>query len=205
MLILLLHACGTADSADAPVASDSCEEGATVDTGAGGAVDPLDALADCTPLAAGDRLDVADACADGVCLGDTLEEADAAYGSAAFCLVVGDGTVCFWGDGVLGTLADADADGVPDPGARIWVLQVLDPWDGSSAEGLGLGLGLGCFVDALGTPDSLSFTAVDGALVPAYAEWTAAYVSAYDVQDASFAFVPDGKVESIVFKNALYE
>lgn len=202
MPILLLHACASPDSTGAGAPADSCEPAPVADTGP---VDPLDALAECAPLATGDRLDIAGACLDGVCLGDSLEEADAAYGSPGFCLVVGDGTVCFWGDGVLGTLADADADGVPDEGARIWVLQALTPWDGTSGEGLGLGLGLGCFVDALGSPDSLGFTATDGVLLPSLAEWSAFYLAAYDIQDESFAFASDGKVEAIVFKNALYE
>lgn len=188
---MLLLACATPDADDT--------EPIDVST------DPLAALTPCTPVEPGDRLDLESQCADGVCLGDTLEEADAAYGEASFCLTIGEQLVCFWGDGVLGNVADEDLDGVPDEGARVWLLQVLDPWDGADASGLALGLGIGCFVDALGTPDSLAFTGVDGTLVASAATWNAWYLSITDIQDAAYALVPDGRVESISFQNALYE
>jgi hypothetical protein len=140
-----------------------------------------------------------------VCLGQTPAAADEAFGSASKCVSFGTAALCFWGDGILGSVADADADGVPDDGARLYSVQALDPWDGTDPGGLGLGLGLGCFVDALGVPDSLTFTAVDDVLVASAATWTSLDLTVTDQQDVDYAFEPDGRVESIVFQNLIYQ
>ena len=197
MWLLLLSACGGPAT--------ECPDDTGTPPTSEGPVDPLDALEDCTPLDAGDRLDLAGACLDGVCLGQSKEEADEAFGTPGDCLAFGDYLLCFWGDGVLGNLNDADADGQPDEGARLWQVQALDPWDGASAEGLGLGIGLGCFTAALGTPDTLAFTAVEGELVASAATWNAHYFQATDVQDAELALIPDGRVEAVAFQNLLYQ
>lgn len=167
--------------------------------------DPLDALADCSPESPGDRLDVDAACFDGVCLGQTLEAADDAFGRPSTCLPFGSAALCFWGDGILGSLTDSDGDGTPDSGARIYVLSALDPWDGADPAGLALGLGLGCFVDTLGTPSTLLFSEVEGALVPSAATWTSLHLTVTDQQDRDYAFVPDGRVESIAFQDTIYQ
>lgn len=199
-MLFVLLAC-----ADAPtVASDASAECDTATTDSA-APDPLDALSACTASTPGNRLDIPGACADGVCLGHTMAQADEAYGTPGYCLASGESALCFWGDGILGFMTDTDQDGTPDDGARVWVLDLLDPWDGTDPSGLGLGLGLGCFVDALGTPDRLEFIAVDGSLVPAAADWDATYLRVSDEQDADYAFIPDGRVEAIVFRNAIYQ
>jgi hypothetical protein len=192
---LLLVACsGALDDAAAAKDDATCAPSGT----------PFDALHGCAPAVRGDRLDLDERCVDGVCLGQTLAAADAAYGAAASCVGSDGDAWCFWGDGVVGMLLDDDENGVPDPGAHLWLLQALGPWDGTDPSGLALGLGLGCFVDALGTPDSLAFVAVDGALVPHAATWSARDLTVNDAQTGDDAYVPDGEVESIVFTDAGY-
>ncbi len=208
MLLLTLLACTVdeepeGDSAPCQRADDTGAE----DSGPGDAeqVDPLDALGACAPGEPGDRLDIDGGCFDGVCLGQTLAQADAAFGSPGFCLAFGTSALCFWGDGILGSATDTDGDGNPDEGARLWAVQAIDPWDGADAAGLSLGLGFGCFVDGLGTPDSLTFTLVAGELVATAATWTSLDFSVTDQQDLEYAFVPDGRVEALVFQNAIYQ
>jgi hypothetical protein len=212
LLPLLATACspnqegGSDTSSTSDSASDDGGAPDGGDTGAGAdPFDPLDALPACTPGEPGDELDIDAGCFDGVCLGHTIDEADEAYGEAGFCLAFGTSALCFWGDGILGSATDTDGDGVPDVGARLWAVQVLDPWAGANADGLMLGLGMGCFTDSLGPPDSLTFTLVDDQLIASAASWTDSYFAITDQQDASFALVPDGLVETISFQNALYQ
>src|SRR5687767_11642887 len=94
------------------------------DTGSVPAADPalgaeILPFPDCAPGPSDGRLDVEAACVDGVCIGQTADEAAGAYGTTPYCLPLSAGsTSCFYGEFVFASFTDADLDAVPDDGKR---------------------------------------------------------------------------------------
>lgn len=114
-----------------------------------------DSGATCTLLEAGDRLDLAAGCVDGLCGGTTYPDAVAVLGEPDACTADASEATCQWGD-VSATFPDCDHDGAPDTESVCDLfgqeLSVAGGWDGASAEGLGLGVDASCFEQELGPP-----------------------------------------------------
>ncbi len=194
-MFLLLAACSAGDG------------GPPEDSGPAAADEPVDAalaaMPACEPGADDGRFDVEGACADGACIGSTWAEAKDALGRPG-CAYVVDGAYCSWNDGLVMAFADADADGTPDDGARAFLLAVNPPWDGGTDDGLALDASLRCFVDALGTPDAVSFGATEDGWVVRTLAWDDRFLNVYDFQDADGAGGPDGLPDFLQFTNYLY-
>jgi hypothetical protein len=180
------------------------------DTFTGGAVEPP--LGDdvvpfpaCEPGPTDGRLDVAGACIDGVCIGQTLDEAAAGYGGSPYCLALAVGsTSCFFGEYVFASYTDADLDGQPDDGKRAYLLQAFVGWPGGSDDGLAPGISPACWVEALGPPDSVGLVSGDDGFYAVSLGWSLYYLTVSDQQDDAYQFFPDGIVEQIAFQNGVY-
>jgi hypothetical protein len=159
----------------------------------------------CVPGASDGRLDLEDACADGICIGQTFDDASSAYGEAPYCLsLVPGATACFYGGFILAGYTDADGDMLPDDGKRAYTVQVFAGWPGGSEQGLSVGISPACWVDALGVADHVLLGAQEDGLYAVSMTWDLYYLTVHDQQDASYAFIPDGVVEQFVFSNGVY-
>lgn len=115
------------------------------------------ALIDCVSRSGDGRLDLAQACADGVCEGDDWDTISAAAGGAT-CSGDDAELICVWGDDeIVTTFADADYDNIPDANAPAGVVRVLDPWDGTTLDGIGPGAAGRCVLDRYGHPTTVDF------------------------------------------------
>lgn len=168
----------TGGSSSSQGGSDAGGGGSTGGTGAGGAEAPtladlLEQMPPCVPVAADGRIDFDTACVDGACMGMTYAEMSAALGSAGACSAGDPNTqslTCDW-SGLSAFFADADMDGVPDPGDTATCLFLGEPFDGGTTEGLGVGATMRCFVDALGIPSQAQFTATGKGYVVSQVGW----------------------------------
>lgn len=166
MLAWLGVACGPATPAACAAGYDDGGDGTCVIPWEGEATleDLLEGLAPCVPEDPSDRLDVRNGCADGVCVGMTAAEVTTTLGETPTCLaeyhehLQAQYVACSWASGFSARFQDYDLDELPDEGDPLYGLAVVDPWDGTSAEGLGRGVGFGCFVDVLGEPSDFSLT-----------------------------------------------
>jgi hypothetical protein len=123
-----------------------------------------DALIECESRSGDGRLDLAQACADGVCEGQDWDTISAAAGGAV-CTPDGDQLVCIWGDDeIVTTFADTDYDSIPDTNAPAGMVRVLDPWDGTTLDGIGPGSAGLCVLDRYGHPTTVDFQAHAGEL-----------------------------------------
>lgn len=123
-------------------------------------------LPDCEPVAGDGRLDLLAACMDGICIGDTVEEANAVWGEPTLCTIY----QCFWRNGISAGREDS----------TILNLEVEAPWDGSTASGITLGLSFLCFYEELGFPDNAWYVlGKDDLYHPDYLIWLAEGVTAY--------------------------
>ena len=103
------------------------------------------------------RLDLEAGCIEGACAGDPLSSFDQAFGTEALCVELVEGfpeyLECGWGNGVSVTGFDFDLDGELDEAP--FIVSVDEPYDGSTADGVGLGGEAWCAVQSLGMPDEL--------------------------------------------------
>ncbi|MES2643685.1 MAG: hypothetical protein V4850_29635 [Myxococcota bacterium] len=164
-MILLLACAPAPDCAEGYTAQadGTCLGEATAPFSGGDTMDEvLDALAPCVPMAASDRVDLDGACVDGACARSTFAELDEALGGTGVCVSADDDPLqavyarCTWPVGIEAAFNDRDDDGVPDADALAYPLRLVAPYDGATPDGLGLDAGFACFVDAFGTPDSVS-------------------------------------------------
>jgi hypothetical protein len=113
-------------------------------------------------------IDLEAGCADGACVEQTIEQWRAALGGDADeCTAIGGPlTSCIWDERrIAGLFDDDDDDGVPDPGGRTDRVQLLPGHPGSTLDGLGTEQGPRCWLEALGTPDVLTYEKVAGTLL----------------------------------------
>jgi hypothetical protein len=169
-MILLLACAPAPDCAEGYTAqADGTCLGAPIAPFSGGGTmdEVLDALAPCAPMAASDRIDLDGACVDGACADSTFTEIDDALrettgGGTAVCaryfdeVILGVAAQCTWPVGIYASFNDLDDDGVPDPDALAYRLELVAPYDGATPDGLGLDAGFGCFLDTFGTPDRVT-------------------------------------------------
>lgn len=165
-------------TACAPEAADPCREG--FDLAADGHcyqppppfpepdfTDALEHLPRCEPLPGIGTVDLELACADGACAQMTFPETEAALGEAGDCATTpwnAERLYCTWPRGLEGLWEDLDRDGVPDTDAPNERIHLYPPYDGATLEGLGVGVNPRCFVDQLGTPDTMLVVDVSGTL-----------------------------------------
>jgi hypothetical protein len=201
-MLLLLAAC-----ADDPPA-DPTDSGGDPPTTSAATLAPVDAaLADlprCEPGSDDGALDVEAGCAGDVCLGTPWPEATATLGDPGSCIYIVDGAVCFWDLGLVISFADTEADGTPDDDATAYAIAVNPPFDGGTVDGLALDASLGCFVDALGDPDAVSFGHYDEAWLVRSLAWNDLFFTVYDFDAADGIGQPDGLPDFVQFTNYLY-
>jgi hypothetical protein len=110
----------------------------------------------CEPEAGDGSLDLVGACALGGCRGDTYAALLDAWGVGVDCDTI-DGdepfVACDWANG-LGMHFDGTGPSPADDAIGT-VFTVESPFLGTTDGGLGVGVSLGCYVEALGAPESV--------------------------------------------------
>lgn len=162
--------------------------------------DALDDLPPCDRAEGDGRLDLEGGCADGACAGDPIEVFDAVFGPDRACFAASwdaNWTYCDWPAGVQGLFLDADRSGEPDAGVASDRLRVYAPYEGQTWRGVGIDAPTACFLDTLGTPETLVLTDVAGALVPEELWWPATQVRAYDWEAGSGGDHADGRPDNL--------
>jgi hypothetical protein len=144
-------------------------------------------------------IDLEAGCADDVCQGDTIEAWIAQLDAEPECEGIGGPySNCVWeGWALAGLFDDEDNDGQPDAEGRTDRVHLLPGHAGSTLDGLGTEQAVRCWVDALGTPDLLTFDKVAGSLMieELYYDDLGLYVYDWEADDGrSHA---DGEVDNV--------
>jgi hypothetical protein len=131
----------------------------------------LDTLPACEPGADDGTLALGPGCAGDVCVGMYAADVEAVLG-AGNCDGSYPGYVsCWWESGYSISYRDLDFDGELDPDARNEGMYVYYPFAGGTVEGLASGVSMSCFVDVLGLPDSVEFSAGPDGFRPSSLFW----------------------------------
>ncbi len=152
--------------------------------------DLLDSLEDCEPLAAGDEIDLASGCIEGLCTGMTLAELEAAAGEVVECDTdefVGSGYTFRWADCTFSNGVEASfssyEDGVEATDNPVDSLTIEEGYVGSSPEGIGIDADMVCLYAYYGVPYAVELQDVlVGPHRPTYMQFldAAAYDYPYD-------------------------
>lgn len=169
--------------------------------------DLLDDLGDCELGIADGELNLDRHCVHDYCVGDTVADAEAAFGAPDETVVyfVRYGGIIYtvayeqWANGIKIYFDDADADGILLETDHSTAIALDLPWGGGTEEGLGLGASLSCFVEALGYPDQVEFWTVGDGYGINYAFWSAFQLTVYDdaLNGTGEFGISDGLVDGI--------
>jgi hypothetical protein len=147
----------------------------------------LDSFPACEGLTPGDELDLAAGCADGGCVGMTLSELAAAWGTAT-C----DDVYCAWDD------YDVGFDDDPQGGGTAEYISLNEGYGGADANGLGVGATVSCFSDVFGVPDAMYIIDAGTELGVFALDWDDPDFEVYDF-DAND--LPDWRVDQLVLSD----
>lgn len=162
--------------------------------------DLLEALPACVPSEGPVTLDLVAGCADGACVGMSVDEVDAALGTSGTCEPYSfDPTTigCDWPNGISISFDDLDEDGSVDPGSRADALSLRPPFSGATEDGLGLGASMRCFLDHLGAPESVTWDREGSEYLVSRLDFFDEGVFVTDDGFSDLSFRPDGRVDSL--------
>lgn len=166
--------------------------------GSDAAFDPFAQAPPCDSRSGDGRLDLDTACADGACAEGTLSDWVAALGEADECEASYDDSVrCDWDAGIRGYFDDEDEDGEVDPDSEAGIVFLDEPYDGTTADGLGLGVSTACFADALGTAAGVSLEWRSDGYAVTDAHWDSPELEVEDSEGSAGEDVPDGLVDEL--------
>lgn len=197
----------TGDTGGGAETAESGETGAVVEDEPTTLDDVLDDLEPCAPISGDGSLDLEGHCVDGLCVGDSVSDAFATFGTpdaTSLYTITYEGYVFtyvshLWANGISASYDDEDADGVLNPGDRVISLTVELPYSGGTMDGLGLGANIACFLDEIGDPDQVEFWPTGDAYRVSYVWWSRADLSIGDTSlNGTGEFgISDGLVDSI--------
>ena len=167
------------------------------------ALEVLQADQGCAPMLAGEDLDLAGGCVEGVCVGDELDAAKAVFGDGLSCTGYAPGVLrCIWDGSIVVRVLDDDLDGQPNDGkAALAAIEIRPTYAGSDPDGLGMKAPAMCFIDSLGPPETLVVgRAYDGRWLTAQATWDGGRI---EILDGVLPFVVgevDGSLDRILLQ-----
>lgn len=166
----------------------------------------LAAMGDCTPLPAGEALDLAAGCAHGLCTETTYAEAVAAAGEPVSCetfryesgTYVSGGIDCVWDNGVELDWDDDDLDGIADEGSWSYGVTLGPDTPGASPEGIGVGASVACLLDIIGRPETVWATHDGRTWSVEMISYYEAGITASDFYNAETGgYAPDGRIDML--------
>jgi hypothetical protein len=200
--LLLSFACGPADPECRPgfvLAPDGHCYPPPPDPEPPDLTDVLEASGPCLPRRAGEEIDLALGCIEGVCRSSSYLQARTALGPPT-CELTSDEAdwLCDWPQGIqtLFPVGEADDAEPSDSAITAWVRGVTH-YAGADGAGLGVGVTPRCFVDELGPPSIARFVDVAGELRVQEMIWLAYGVEIEDEEQADGVVLPDNVVDEL--------
>jgi hypothetical protein len=160
----------------------------------------LAALPPCESTDPDGAIDLAPGCADGACVGMTVDEMASVLGSEPSCQVASwsdQKQLCLWDMGIEGLFEDEDEDGQPDAESVTERIHLLPPYAGQTPQGSGVAVQVSCFIEDLGKPEYIEFEDEGGTLMLTDLIYTRYGLNAYDWGSDSTTDGADGRIDNL--------